>query len=173
MRAVDTDEVAAEGGTRSCGRNMVRVRILRMPRIEVETHRKAVKPPNPRDRQARVLGRMMPQSPRKSPQNAVFRVFSKIPRSRKNAPRKNRKGTPSEARRLLAAEGLRAWDRVSAVVRLFFCCRFYARKGEFDATCGRLLARERIRLYAIGMASIRATIRHRSEKRSEKARQTT
>ena len=45
-------------------------------------------PQNTSDRQARVLGRMMPQSPRKSPQNAVFRVFSKIPRSRKKAPRK-------------------------------------------------------------------------------------
>ena len=44
MRGLDADEVAAEGRTRSLGRNMVRVRILRMPRTEVETYRKALSP---------------------------------------------------------------------------------------------------------------------------------
>ena len=36
MRRVDADAVAAEGKTRSCARNMVRMRVLRMPRTEAK-----------------------------------------------------------------------------------------------------------------------------------------
>ena len=36
MRGLDADAVATQGGARSCSRNMVRVRILRMSRTEAE-----------------------------------------------------------------------------------------------------------------------------------------
>ena len=118
MQAVDTDAVAAEGETRSLGRNMVRVRELRMPRTEAEVHHKAVKPQIcatgkcgyevERGRKARQIA---PKS-RKS-------AFLENTTGSKKWPSKISKGTPSEDRRLLAAEGLQVQERVSATVRTF------------------------------------------------------
>ena len=71
------------------------------------------------------------------------------PKSRKSAflenttgskkwPSKISKGTPSEVQRLLAAEGLRAWDRVSATVRVFSAADFALGKGLLTGLAGAL-----------------------------------
>lgn len=91
MRGVDPDEVAAQGGTRSCGRNMVRVRILRMPRIEVEIHRKAVKPLNSRDVLSRACVRTMPKAPANRPQTPFFGFSRKYHEVEKTPLEKNEK----------------------------------------------------------------------------------
>lgn len=144
MRGVDPDEVAAQGGTRSCGRNMVRVRILRMPRIEVEIHRKAVKPLNSRDVLSRACVRTMPKAPANRPQTPFFGFSRKYHEVEKTPLEKNEKVLLEY--QWLMARGRTPPNRQSfrGCPNVISFCLLMGCKGRFDGACGRLPVWERI-----------------------------